>query len=116
MSTAGRATGATALINAALADQPRIVELLIDKGADVMARNSGGFTPLHAAAYSGSLPITRLLIFRGATLDDAANKAGATPLMVAGEENHVTLAEFRGDRLLVAAVHDLDDGKNGIRR
>ncbi len=81
-------------MNAALADQLAIAELLISKGADVMARNSGGFTPLHAAAFSGSLSISKLLLGRGATLDDAANKAGVTPLMVAGEENHVALAKF----------------------
>ncbi|NKF34195.1 ankyrin repeat domain-containing protein, partial [Pseudomonas sp. BGM005] len=62
--------------------------------ADVMARNSGGFTPLHAAAFSGSVPISKLLLDHGAILDDASNKAGVTPLIVAGEENHVDLAEF----------------------
>ncbi|QPB21088.1 ankyrin repeat domain-containing protein [Rhizobium sp. 007] len=85
---------ATPLMNAALADQLAMVELLIGKDADVMARNAGGFTPLHAAAFSGSLPISKLLLHHGATLDDAANKAGVTPLMVAGEENHAALAEF----------------------
>lgn len=85
---------ATPLINAALANQVAIVELLIGKHADVMARNSGGFTALHAAAYSGSVPISKLLLDHGALLDDASNKAGVTPLMVAGEENHVALAEF----------------------
>ncbi|GEC35578.1 hypothetical protein EFR01_57490 [Sinorhizobium fredii] len=86
--------GATPLMNAALADQLTMAELLIGKGADIMARNSGGFTPLHAAAYSGSLPVSKLLLDHGAKLDDAANKAGVTPLMVAGEENHVALAAF----------------------
>jgi ankyrin repeat protein len=85
---------ATPLINAALGDQLDIAELLIGKGADVMARNSGGFTPLHAAAYSGSLPIAKLLLDHGAVLDDAANKAGATPMMVAGEEDHIDVVEF----------------------
>ena len=66
-------------------------ELLLSKGADVMARNSGGFTPLHAAAFSGSLPIAKLLLEKGAVLEDAANKSGVTPLIVAGEENHVEL-------------------------
>jgi ankyrin repeat protein len=59
-----------------------------------MARNSGGFTSLHAAAFSGSLPIAKLLLEKGAVLEDSANKSGVTPLMVAGEENHLELAEF----------------------
>ena len=59
-----------------------------------MARNSGGFTPLHAAANAGSVPIAKLLLDKGAVLDDADNKAGVTPLIVAGERNHLELAEF----------------------
>ena len=85
---------ATPLIAAALGDQLAIAELLLSKSADVMARNSGGFTPLHAAAFSGSLPIAKLLLENGAVLEDSANKSGVTPLVVAGEENHVELAEY----------------------
>lgn len=99
---------ATPLINAALGDQLAIAELLVGKGADVMARNSGGFTPLHAAAYSGSLPIAKLLLDHGAVLDDAANKAGVTPMMVAGEEDHADVLEFlisRGADVAHAEVH-----------
>ncbi|RDJ02770.1 ankyrin repeat domain-containing protein [Rhizobium grahamii] len=98
----------TPLINAALAGQIAIVELLIGKHADVMARNSGGFTALHAAAYSGSVPVSQLLLDHGARLDDASNKAGVTPLMVAGEEDHVALAEFflaKGADIRHAEVH-----------
>ncbi|NYJ14275.1 ankyrin repeat protein [Rhizobium leguminosarum] len=99
---------ATPLINAALAKQLAVAELLIKRNADVMARNSGGFTPLHAAAFSGSVPISKLLLDHGAILDDAANKAGVTPLMLAGEENHVLLAEFflaNGADVTHAEVH-----------
>ncbi|RWA59273.1 ankyrin repeat domain-containing protein [Mesorhizobium sp.] len=99
---------ATPLINAALAGQFTIAELLLGKGADVMARNSGGFTPLHAAAYAGNLPTIKLLLDHGAVLDDAANKAAVTPLMVAGEENHLEVAEFllsRGADVVHAEVH-----------
>ncbi len=85
---------ATPLINAALANRPAIVEVLLSKGADVRARNAGGFTSLHAAAYAGSLEVAKLLLKKGAPLDDTANKAGVTPLMVAGEENHADVAEF----------------------
>ncbi|MBB2792713.1 UNVERIFIED_ORG: ankyrin repeat protein [Rhizobium pisi] len=99
---------ATPLINAALAKQLAVAALLIKRNADVMARNSGGFTPLHAAAFSGSVPISKLLLDHGAILDDASNKAGVTPLMVAGEENHVLLAEFflaNGADVTHAEVH-----------
>jgi ankyrin repeat protein len=85
---------ATPLLNAALGGQLAVAELLIGKGADVMARNSGGFTPLHAAAFSGSLPIAKLLLEKGAVLEDSANKAGVTPMMVAGEEDHGDVVEF----------------------
>jgi ankyrin repeat protein len=88
--------GATPLINAALGNDLAISELLLVKGADVMARNSGGFTPLHAAAFSGSLPIAKLLLEKGAVLEDAANKSGVTPMMIAVEENHVELLITKG--------------------
>ena len=84
----------TPLIAAALGNQPSMVALLLSKGADVTARNSGGFTALHAAAYVGSATIARQLLAKGAPLDDADNKAGVTPLMVAGEEDHADVAEF----------------------
>ena len=73
---------------------PALTDLVLSKGADVMARNSGGFTPLHAAAFSGSVPVAKLLLEKGAALEDAANKAGVSPLMIAGEENHLELAEL----------------------
>jgi uncharacterized protein len=85
---------ATPLIVAVLSNRPSMVELLLTKGASIGARNSGGFTALHAAAYIGSSPIAKLLLAKGAPLDDANNKAGVTPLMVAGEQNHVDVAEL----------------------
>ncbi len=60
----------------------------------MQARNAGGFTPLHAAAYSGSVPVAVLLLDRGAALEDADNKAGVTPLLVAAEQNQVSLVEL----------------------
>jgi ankyrin repeat protein len=99
---------ATPLIVASLGDQLAITELLLSQGADVMARNSGGFTPLHAAAFSGSVPIATLLLERGAVLEDAANKAAVSPLMIAGEENHFQLAEFfiaKGADINHAEIH-----------
>ncbi|HXV23259.1 MAG TPA: ankyrin repeat domain-containing protein [Alphaproteobacteria bacterium] len=85
---------ATPLIEAALSGQPEIAALLLAKGADVMARNAGGFTPLHAAAYSGSVPVAELLLEKDAALEDAANKAGVSPLIVAAEEDHLAMVEL----------------------
>jgi ankyrin repeat protein len=84
----------TPLTAAALAGSAEVAEMLLARGADVQARNAGGFTPLHAAAYSGSLPVAVLLLDRGARLEDANNKAGVTPLLVAAEQNHPRVVEL----------------------
>jgi ankyrin repeat protein len=47
-------------------NKDRIVELLIAKGADVNARDNGGFTPLHWAMTSKQLNIVKLLKSHGA--------------------------------------------------
>ena len=98
----------TPLIAAALAGDAEIAALLLAKGADIMARNVGGFTPLHAAAYAGSMPVAELLLEKGAKLEDDENKARVSPLMVAGEEHHLKLAEFfiaRGADVNHAEIH-----------
>lgn len=63
-----------------------IVTLLLDKGADVNARNAGGGTPLYVATYNRHLDIVRLLLDRGAEIN-AASDVGFTPLMVAAERD-----------------------------
>lgn len=85
---------ATPLITAALGGQVEAARLLLAKGADVMARNSGGFTALHAAAYSGSVPVAVLLLDNKADRDDAENKAGAAPLLVAADTYHPGVVEL----------------------
>lgn len=45
----------------------RLVEFLIDSGADVNAEENGGLSPLDCAALSGKLQVILLLITRGAT-------------------------------------------------
>ena len=56
------------------------MELLIDRGADVGARDKHGKTPLHEAArYSKTPAVAALLIDRGADVG-ARNKYGETPL------------------------------------
>jgi ankyrin repeat protein len=95
--------GETPLIRAILEGHVDVAELLIARGADVMARNERGLTPLHAATYSGSAEAAWLLLDHGAALEDRANVSGATPLIVAAEENHTAVAE-----LLIARGADLN--------
>jgi ankyrin repeat protein len=66
--------------------------LLLDRGADVNARQQLGFTPLHAAAGNGDEAMADLLLARGA---DATLKSddGKTPADVAAERGHTNLAE-----------------------
>lgn len=71
--------GMTPLSWAALLDQTEAIELLIQKGADVNAKNRDGGTPLHAAAFLGRTEAAELLIQKDADVN-AKNNNGETPL------------------------------------
>jgi peptidoglycan/LPS O-acetylase OafA/YrhL len=71
--------GVTALSWAALEGRAEIVELLIEAGADVNAKNRDGATPLHAAAFMGQLEVAQLLLENGADIS-AKTYNGDTPL------------------------------------
>ena len=55
-----------------------VVMMLLDHGADVQAKEHGGFTPLHEAAQNGNLELTRMLMDAGADTD-ATTDDGKTP-------------------------------------
>jgi len=61
----------------------RLVELLLERGADPARANAHGWTPLHQAAYSGLAPLASTLIEAGAPLHTSARGDGGTPLIVA---------------------------------
>lgn len=56
----------TALIDASAAGHIQIVQLLIERGADVNLANSHGETALHAAKTAGHNDIARILLKAGA--------------------------------------------------
>jgi ankyrin repeat protein len=70
----------------------RIAMALVGAGADVNARQHGGFTPLHAAAMNGHADVAQLLLARGADAG-AADDSGTTAADRAGEPGHIELAD-----------------------
>jgi ankyrin repeat protein len=75
------------LHSAAAADNPRLCRMLIDRGAEVNARQQGGFTPLHTAAQNGNLEMVKLFLSRGAEMN-ALTSQGRTPLSLAKESKN----------------------------
>ena len=76
-----RELGVTPLSWATLFNQIEVGEFLIQKGADVNARNRDGGTPLHGAAFLGHAAVAALLIQKGADVN-AKNDKGESPLDV----------------------------------
>jgi ankyrin repeat protein len=68
------------------------VRLLVEAGADVRARQHGGFTPLHSAANRGVIEIIDLLLDRGAD-PNAAAEDGRRPIDFARERGHAHVIE-----------------------
>jgi hypothetical protein len=85
-----------------------ICRLLIDKGAQLEAKNSDGKTPLHLAAYRGHVQIVRLLCDRGADVEARSN-SGRRPLHFAAWNGHITVVkELIEERN--AEINSRDDG------
>ncbi|RYP73942.1 hypothetical protein DL769_004113 [Monosporascus sp. CRB-8-3] len=64
-----------------------VARLLLDKGADITAKDNDGWTPLHYAARYGHEAVTRLLLDKGADIT-AKDNNGWTPLHCAARYGH----------------------------
>ena len=82
-------------LHAAAAGQApvELLTLLLDAGADVNARQHGGFTPIQATAQNGDLAATELLLAHGADVQ-ARSDDGQTALSFAIEGNHDAVAKL----------------------
>jgi len=107
--------GQTAIMWAVAEQHPDVVHALIEAGADIQARTKawyelvnptgsedgtgvewvqqGGFTPLMFAAREGGVESARLLLEKGANVNDTAAN-GASALVVAAHSDNAELATF----------------------
>ena len=69
------------------------VKLWLEKGADINAKDSEGWTPLHNAARSGNVEIIKALLDRGAAVN-AKNTNGLTALMFAAGKGQTEAAKL----------------------
>ncbi|MDP3911671.1 MAG: ankyrin repeat domain-containing protein [Gemmatimonadales bacterium] len=70
-----------------------VVELLVNAGAAIDARQQEGFTPLHGAVHQGNLEMTRLLLAHGAD-PKLQNDAGKSAIGLAAEANHAAILKL----------------------
>lgn len=84
-------------LHAALAGKRgEAVRILVEAGADVDAKQHGGWTPLHQSMAAGDRPLTELLLSRKAV--PTANDAGVPPSAIARERGHTELADWLDGR------------------
>ncbi|CAG9982604.1 unnamed protein product [Clonostachys byssicola] len=95
--------GQTPLLVAAYKNHKKVVELLLDAGAEIDTPNNVGQTPLHAAAERGRHGIVKLLCQRGADLN-SKNDNGHSLLYSALLNKHYETAE-----LLISEGVDLNN-------
>jgi ankyrin repeat protein len=69
------------------------VQDLIERGADLKAKNEDGQTPLHVASYRNHIETAKFLIELGADLE-AEDDTGWTPLHWASDWNNIELAQL----------------------
>jgi ankyrin repeat protein len=79
-----------------MAGEPKIVSLLLERGADPNRGNDYGWTKLHSAGYSNDCGLARLMLAAGARTDLFARGDGGTPLVVALFWGHREVAELLG--------------------
>ena len=75
------------------AENVEVAKLLISSGANVNARGIAGVTPLHFASIGSNVEVVKLLVSSGANVN-ARDIAGSTPLEYAKNVGHLGVANY----------------------
>ena len=94
--------GGTPLIYAACSDFPLLVEMLLERGADLRSVTNSGSNALHFCATHGGISSTTLLLKAGASIETRSVN-GARPLHMAAQGGHFGVTE-----LLLSAGANID--------
>jgi ankyrin repeat protein len=70
-----------------------VVQLLLEKGADIETKDNDGWTALHVAASSGHKAVLQLLLEKGADIEAKSND-GWTALHVAASSGHEAVVQL----------------------
>ena len=90
-------TGASVLHYAVMRGNPEILQLLLERGADVNSRTRNGTTPLHTAVLYNRYEVAEKLLDKGADIN-APSASGATPLALASAAKNRVIAELLRSR------------------
>ncbi|KAL7917246.1 hypothetical protein ACQKWADRAFT_307277 [Trichoderma austrokoningii] len=106
--------GRTSLFWAAVGGHERVIELLIEQGADLEAEDTEyGWRPLSIAAKKGHEAAVKLLIERGADIEAKETFQGQTPLSVAIREKQEAVVKLLIGRGADIEVMD-DEGQTPL--
>nr|CAB3221774.1 zinc finger protein LOC723799 [Phallusia mammillata] len=104
--------GRTLLHHAAASDaNGGCVELLVERGVDVLTCDSAGFTPLHFAAASGHETVVRMIVEADTSILKSTHSTDVTvpsPLHLASYHGHVGVVLYLAELLLNLDIPDSD--------
>ncbi len=98
----------TALVAAITSSRPEVAKVLIEHGADPLARNQNDHTPLHYACGKGDVEMVRMLLPKSSDLNVVSrnqisgspfgDEVAGTPLMLATRNNQPAIMKLLLDR------------------
>ena len=95
----GAVDGRTLLIHASFYNRKKVVEHLLESGADLCLKDNVGFTALHAAVSSSNEEISKILLLSGADVNEKDNFGNVPLFRVAPTDINIIklLLEFGAD-------------------